>query len=136
MNIYDFGDGNGPVAAHQHPNGGGWVADTATVDASVYVGTAAHVYGNAEVYGDAWVYSDARVYGNARVYGIMRSDGYAFVALPCADGQIRVIAGCRYFTFEEAREHWKHRAGTFLGDETDLILDFLEKSVALKGYGG
>ena len=30
MTTYDFKDGNGPVPAHQHPNGGGWVA--ATVD--------------------------------------------------------------------------------------------------------
>ena len=36
MNTYDFG--NGPVAAHKHPNGGGWVADSAKV------------YGNAVVY--------------------------------------------------------------------------------------
>ena len=29
MTTFDFG--KGPVPAHQHPNGGGWVADTATV---------------------------------------------------------------------------------------------------------
>ena len=29
---FDFKDGNGPVPAHEHPNGGGWVADTAKVD--------------------------------------------------------------------------------------------------------
>ena len=28
-NIHDFKDGKGPVPAHQHSNGGGWVADTA-----------------------------------------------------------------------------------------------------------
>lgn len=28
MTTFDFDDGNGPVAAHQHCNGGGWVADT------------------------------------------------------------------------------------------------------------
>ena len=31
---YDFDDGNGPVPAHRHSNGGGWVAETAKVDAS------------------------------------------------------------------------------------------------------
>ena len=55
---YDFG--SGPVAAHRHPNGGGWVADTAQVEASAYVGPDAQVYGNARVFGNA------RVYGNAR----------------------------------------------------------------------
>ena len=28
---FDFEDGNGPVPAHQHSNGGCWVADTAKV---------------------------------------------------------------------------------------------------------
>lgn len=50
--MYDFKDGNGPVPAHQHPNGGGWVADTAFVVKSVYVGADAKVYGNAVVYGN------------------------------------------------------------------------------------
>ena len=40
---FDFG--NGPVPAHQHPNGGGWVADTATVADRVYVGPLARVVG-------------------------------------------------------------------------------------------
>ena len=41
---------------HQHPNGGGWVENTARVDASAYVGP------DAVVYGDAWVFGNARVY--------------------------------------------------------------------------
>jgi hypothetical protein len=36
---------------HQHPNGGGWVQNTATVDESAYVGKNALVYGNAKVSG-------------------------------------------------------------------------------------
>ena len=41
--VYDFGAG--PVPAHQHPNGGGWVANTAHVAESVYVGPLAAVAG-------------------------------------------------------------------------------------------
>jgi serine acetyltransferase len=52
---YDFGDGNGPVAAHRHSNGGGWVADTAKVDETAYVGLNAMVFGNAEVSGNSRV---------------------------------------------------------------------------------
>ena len=47
--MFDFQDGSGPVPAHQHPNGGGWVADTASVDAST------HVYGTARVFGTAQI---------------------------------------------------------------------------------
>jgi hypothetical protein len=46
---HDFGDGNGPVPAHRHPNGGGWVADTAGVASGVFVGKDALVYEDAEV---------------------------------------------------------------------------------------
>jgi UDP-3-O-[3-hydroxymyristoyl] glucosamine N-acyltransferase len=53
--VHDFEDGNGPVAAHQHSNGGGWVADTATVADTAFVGPNALVYGNAQVSGNCRV---------------------------------------------------------------------------------
>ena len=77
--LFDFGEGL--VPAHQHPNGEGWVANTATVAASAYVGPSAQVYGtarvsgNALVYGNAWVYGNAKVYGNAQVYDYARVYG-------------------------------------------------------------
>lgn len=45
---YIFGDSS-HVDAHQHPNGGGWVADTAHVDNAAFVGPNAQVSGNARV---------------------------------------------------------------------------------------
>ena len=54
---HDFGDGNGPVPAHRHTNGGGWVANTTNVYDSAYIGP------------DAWVFGNAWVHGNARVSG-------------------------------------------------------------------
>lgn len=74
MNV-DFGDGQGKVPAHQHTRGGGWVAETAHVDDTCYVGPHAVVYGHARVTGNAIindyakVYDKAQVYDNARVYG-------------------------------------------------------------------
>lgn len=44
MTTYDFG--NGLVPAHKHVNGGGWVADTANVSDTAFIGEEAHVYGN------------------------------------------------------------------------------------------
>lgn len=82
---HDFG--SGPVPAHQHENGDGWVANTAHVDDTVYVGPNAQVFGNARVCGyvrivnNAKVYENAyvddtskicekaRIYGNAKIYG-------------------------------------------------------------------
>ena len=72
---YDFNNGNGPVPAHRHSNGEGWVADTAKVDASAYVGPFALVFGNAQVcsgacvFGKVEVYGDAKICGDAMVYG-------------------------------------------------------------------
>ena len=65
--LYDFGDGAGPVLARRHPNGGGWVAKTARVTTTAYVGLNAKVYGNAHVQANARIYGHARVYGDALV---------------------------------------------------------------------
>ena len=46
---------------HQHPNGGGWVANTAWVSESAYVGS------STQVYDYAWVFGDAQLSGNAWV---------------------------------------------------------------------
>ena len=56
---FDFRDANGPVPAHQHPYGGGWVADSAFVADTVYVGP------NAKVYGKAWVSGNVRIFDYA-----------------------------------------------------------------------
>ena len=83
--MFDFQDGKGLVPASKHPNGGGWVADSASVASTAYVGPNAKVFGNArvsgyaEVFGNAKVYGDARVSFNARVSGSARVSGYARV---------------------------------------------------------
>ena len=60
---FDFDDGRGPVPAHRHPNGGGWVADTASVETAAFVGP------DARVSGDARVLGSARLLGGTRVWG-------------------------------------------------------------------
>jgi hypothetical protein len=58
-----------------------------------------------------------------------RSDGWEFFLWHCEDG-FYVKAGCRFFTMEEGRKHWKAtRAGTALGDESLDILDMFEKAI-------
>ena len=54
---------------HQHPNGEGWVQDTASVSLTAYVGPKARVYGEAQVCNEALVYGEAHVYEKARVSG-------------------------------------------------------------------
>ena len=60
---FDFQDGNGPVPAHRHPNGGGWVADTATVEETAFVGPDARVSGSALVEGGVQLLGDTRISG-------------------------------------------------------------------------
>ncbi|MGN6642412.1 MAG: DUF6055 domain-containing protein [Verrucomicrobiota bacterium] len=86
---------------HQHTNGGGWVANTATVDGTAYVGPNAQVLNTAQVKnyarieefavvrnnaqvrdqavvsGHAMVYENAQVYGNAKVRDWAMIFGYA-----------------------------------------------------------
>lgn len=64
-----------------------------------------------------------------------RSDGYTFTLALMGDNTLRVIAGCRFFDMTEARAHWRHRAGTPLGAETDSILDHFERMAAAGALG-
>ena len=79
---FDFGDG--PVPAHRHVNGEGWVADTAEVSKMAQVSENARVYdraivrhgaavlGSAKVYGQALIADQATVYEDAQVFGKAR----------------------------------------------------------------
>ena len=58
---YDFG--SGPVPAHKHVNGGGWVADTASVEEGCFIGYDAKVYDHGKVYGHGQVCGHGQVYG-------------------------------------------------------------------------
>ena len=63
-----------------HPNGGGFVAATAKVDDSVYVGKDAKVLGYASVTGNAVIDDHAVVTGSAQVSGNAVVQGHATVA--------------------------------------------------------
>ena len=108
---FDFG--YGPVPAHQHTNGGGWVADSATVDNTAYVGANARVFGQAQVYGQAQVFGQARVFDQAQVFGQAWVSGEAQVF-----GEARVF-GQAYLHFGsgvtpsvESGDLWMNKDGT------------------------
>lgn len=65
---FDFQDGNGPVPAHRHLNGGGWVANTAYVAETAFVRPDAWVFQLARVYDFAQVDGAARIFSKAQVY--------------------------------------------------------------------
>jgi len=73
MTTFDFEDGKGAVPAHRHRNPdrfeGGWVADTAIVTKTAFLGSGARVFGQAQVCGSAKVWGAAQVFGSACVYG-------------------------------------------------------------------
>ena len=117
---------------------GGWIESESNLSHSdnAWISDNAQVNGNARVSNNARVNGNAQVNSNARVYGINRSDRYCFCYVPDKDGVFRVIAGCRYFTMAEAREHWANtRGGTPLGDETMCILDAIEALHKVKPAG-
>jgi hypothetical protein len=65
--LHDFRDGNGPVPSHHHKNGGGIVANTATVSDDSIVDPQAEVGGNAMVMNGSKILNRVRVYGNAYI---------------------------------------------------------------------
>jgi hypothetical protein len=59
-----------------------------------------------------------------------RSDDYDFLLWDCEDRVWRLTAGCRFFTMEQAWEHWtKTRDNTPLGKETFDILVMFEHHI-------
>ena len=65
--------------------------------------------------------------------GGQRSDGYRFIG-SIKDGVLMISAGCRYFALADARSHWSSsRGGTALGDETQAILDHIERVANVRG---
>jgi len=116
---------------HQHPNGNGWVQNTATVHASACV--EGIVYGNARVYGDAQVSGDARVYGDAQVSVDARVSGNAWDHSPlqiqaskhfvttCSHTQIAI--GCQVRTVTEWSQHYQ-AIGRSHGYTPDQIAEY------------
>jgi hypothetical protein len=83
--------------------------------------------------------SGAKINNDKTAIGVLRrvtrSDGYEFFLWHCEDG-FYVKAGCRFFTMEEGRKHWKAtRAGTPLGDETQDILAMFAKAIKRQEAG-
>ena len=77
----------------------------------------------------AWAY----LAGGNLIDGGQRSDGYRFVG-HVMDGALIISAGCRYFSLARARTHWAAtRGGTPLGDETQSILDHIERVAIIRG---
>ena len=112
--------------------GNAWVSGNARVSGNAWVSGNARVYGDAWVSGNAWVSGDARVL--QKIICATRSDGYTFTIAPTPVGP-RIIAGCRYFTFDEGRKHWQDtRGGTQLGDESLALVDHLERMATICGF--
>ena len=80
---HDFENDEGPVPAHKHGNGGGWVANSAVVADTAFVGPSASVFGrarvldNSSVSDSAWVCGDAVASGDSRVHGDAVVEGNA-----------------------------------------------------------
>jgi hypothetical protein len=73
--------------------------------------------------GDQWV-----------IQGPVRSDGYEFILTNFTGQGVRVRAGCRCLSPNEAVRHWQWRRGTKLGNETFRILQLLNDLAWERGY--
>ena len=136
--------GNARIYDNARIYGNAWIYGDARISGNAQIYGGAWISGNAQIYGNAWIYGIARIsghawiYGDARIYKVnveaTRTDGYTFTVAPTPNGP-RVIAGCRYLTFKEAKAHWKaSRSGTKMGDETMSILKHLETMAKINGF--
>lgn len=93
---YDTG-----VSGHKHPNGGGFVADTAMVADTVYVAE------NAQVLGYANVSGNARLLGHAVVGGSAKVSGNAIIGdSACVAGQASVTENARILESALVTDSW------------------------------
>lgn len=140
--------GNARVKNNAQVRENSCVSGNASIKDYVDVCGDARVFGNASITGLVTVRGESLIYGHAYLFGgqtfkhnvvidddyhhqINRSDGYDFMYVPCSDGKKRIIAGCRYFTMEEAYDHWGSNEylttrGKHLQQETLYILDFFK----------
>ncbi len=82
---------------HKHKNGGGWIADTAHVNDSVYVGPYCLVYGHAELTDNVRILDLAQVSGHAKLSGDVVVSRHAWV-----DGNTKASTGV-FFKNERAQ---------------------------------
>ena len=87
-------DNTAAARGSRHENGGGFVASTAKVDASVYVGPNARVLGYATVSGNARIDDHAIVTGSAAVSGNAVVTGHAVVAERAQVKDNAIIGDC------------------------------------------
>ena len=72
--------GDDPGFGAPHPNGGGFVAKTASVAKTAFVGPQAKVCDKARVFGNARIYGLAYITGRAQVFGDAQVGGNTFIA--------------------------------------------------------
>lgn len=68
------------------------------------------------------------------IQGATRADGYAFLLTNLPGEGVRVKAGCRDFSIEEAERHWRDTRGyTPLGRETAVIIAGMIEQAKARG---
>ena len=91
--LHDFQDGNGPVPAHRHLFGGGWVADSAHVDDAAYIGKNACEFGNAVVKDESLITDHAQVSGFSLIKDRACVRGHSAVSGTCVVQDESEISG-------------------------------------------
>jgi hypothetical protein len=132
--------GGQPKDWRQHKNGGGWVHQDATVAEAAVVGRDAIIRGGAILGGEI---RGGTIRGGTILGGIIRggficggvirggtfftspcqatrSDGYTFTA-KVVDGELRLWAGCRDFSWDEAVSHWGNPEHTHRKESMRII---------------
>ncbi len=90
-----------------HPNGGGFVADSAKVEATAFVGPQARVLGSAKVLGNARILDHAVVRGAAEIRDDVEISGHSVIQ---GEARIRDAARVRGHAFVGGRVQLRDRA--------------------------
>lgn len=128
--------GNAKVWGYSEVQGFAIVRDEVNMYGRAVVKDAASISGTVELFNTAMVGGNTQLHHDVIVtqknISIDRSDHHTFSICNSPSGQ-KIVAGCRYFSYEEALIHWSTtRANTPLGEESLYIVNALKNLARIR----
>jgi hypothetical protein len=131
---HDFKNGMGRVPAKRHVNGRGWVARTAVVEDSVYVGPRCEVFENAYISGKVRLEGKARVGGSATISGHAIIKQNAFVCGKSCVSDVAIIGeNARINGFAVVSGTSRVFGGTTITDNAQVISSTFRDNPVIAG---
>ncbi len=146
-NTFDFQNGRGPVPAHQHPNGNGWVENTVIIPENICVPATSRIWGKARIGDNARIGNGARIGDNARIGNGASIGNWAKTRPPiqiqgtrdllCEFSDTHVSIGCEIHPLVWWLDHYQEKGTEHNYSESQIneYGEYLKLIVAIRSKG-